>query len=229
MAKKKDSTPQTYWILMWVTIGVLALWFGMGFLVPYFIFPKWEYSGQFGDGFGSVSSLFSGIGFIAVAYTVLLQVQANRAQKNQDKFEINIKLIDDLKFDLENVQHNGVRGATCITLLNGMIQQNNPNIINTNGVFRYLFVVTTYFIALADEFFNKKHEDSRKYEILRQKLIVLYFLYLNAIHTTMQEHPQLPLRDVPVLEGFRANCETLDRKIDDFFELNGITDDDKLS
>lgn len=68
--------------LIIAAIVVFSLWYGLGFLMP-LMFPDLERSGQFGDGFGSVNALFSGLGFIALTYTIILQVESIREIKKQ--------------------------------------------------------------------------------------------------------------------------------------------------
>lgn len=51
---------------------VLVIW-ACNLAVVYQLFPDWPTRGQFGDLFGSVNSLFSGLAFAGLIYTILLQ------------------------------------------------------------------------------------------------------------------------------------------------------------
>jgi hypothetical protein len=56
-----------------VLIGVV-IWVA-GALAVYYCFPNWEIRAQFGEMFGAVSALFSGLAFAGVIYAVILQRQ----------------------------------------------------------------------------------------------------------------------------------------------------------
>lgn len=59
-------------LLYFLISGVLAAWISTFFLV-YFYLPDWTSRGQFGDLFGSINSLFSGLAFAGLFYTISLQ------------------------------------------------------------------------------------------------------------------------------------------------------------
>lgn len=61
--------------LKWgVIIGLMicVIWF-ISAVVVYYILPAWGTRGQFGDMFGGVNSLFSGLAFAGLIYTSILQ------------------------------------------------------------------------------------------------------------------------------------------------------------
>jgi hypothetical protein len=65
---------------------VLALWFAAwGGTV--FFFDDWEKRGQFGDLFGSVNALFSGLAFAGVIYAIFLQRQELALQREELKLQ----------------------------------------------------------------------------------------------------------------------------------------------
>lgn len=80
--KGKDMNFGAIRVLFVAATIVLGLWFGLGFLMP-LMFSDISKSGQFGDGFGSVNALFSGLGFIALTYTIILQVESIKELKKQ--------------------------------------------------------------------------------------------------------------------------------------------------
>ncbi len=68
--------------LLWVAGGVCVLWLSTGVLV-FAIFPEWPERGQFGDMFGAVNSLFSGLAFAGVIFTIYLQRQELALQRKE--------------------------------------------------------------------------------------------------------------------------------------------------
>ena len=58
-----------------------ALWVGVAF------FPGWQERGQFGDLFGSVNALFSGLAFAGLIYAILLQRQELSLQRAELKLQ----------------------------------------------------------------------------------------------------------------------------------------------
>lgn len=128
MKLEKRKTKFKYWI---ETIGILCsiiiilIWWG------YFSFNdgvKWENRGQLGDSFGGLNTLFSGLAFSGIIFTILLQrrelsLQRNELEQTRKEFasnrltnilyqQINIqqKVIADfsISFGLENqMKHSG--------------------------------------------------------------------------------------------------------------------------
>jgi hypothetical protein len=72
---------------MWViALGVISIWSGM-LLVTYWVFPTWSVRGQFGDVFGSVNALFSGLAFAGLIYAILLQRTELALQREELKLQ----------------------------------------------------------------------------------------------------------------------------------------------
>ena len=69
-------------IFIVIVISVLVMW-GGSLLGLIHIFPSWEIRGQFGDLFGSINSLFSGLAFAALIYTIYLQRKELELQRNE--------------------------------------------------------------------------------------------------------------------------------------------------
>jgi hypothetical protein len=67
------------WILILVVIGA---WLFAPIAIAHF-FPKLEERGQFGDLFGSVNALFSGLAFASLLYTILLQLEQMKLQREE--------------------------------------------------------------------------------------------------------------------------------------------------
>jgi hypothetical protein len=51
---------------------VFVFWF-ISAIIVYYIRPEWLTRGQFGDMFGGINSLFSGLAFAGLIYTIMLQ------------------------------------------------------------------------------------------------------------------------------------------------------------
>ena len=65
-----------------VAVTVLILWLSALF-VGLYSFQSWEEQGQFGDLFGSVNALFSGLAFAGLIYAILLQRQDLSLQRQE--------------------------------------------------------------------------------------------------------------------------------------------------
>jgi len=63
---------------------VIALWIGFfASVVLYPGFSGWEQRGQFGDTFGAINSLFSGLALAGLVYTVFLQQKQLKLQQEE--------------------------------------------------------------------------------------------------------------------------------------------------
>ncbi len=65
-----------------VIAGILIAWVGIP-LLAYPWFPDWTARGQFGDLFGSVNALFSGLAFAGVVFAILLQREDLALQRQE--------------------------------------------------------------------------------------------------------------------------------------------------
>lgn len=81
------SKKKTYWSLTTIISVVVFAWFVLGALA-YFIFKNWTDRGTFGDMFGSVNVLFSGLAFASVMYTIHLQKQDLNIQREVQQIQI---------------------------------------------------------------------------------------------------------------------------------------------
>lgn len=68
------------------SVLVVILWLSAPFALSY-IFSTWAERGQFGDLFGSVNALFSGLAFVALIYTIHLQRQELSLQRMELKLQ----------------------------------------------------------------------------------------------------------------------------------------------
>lgn len=74
--------------LIILTTIVILLWGFSGYLT-YKLIPGWSDRGTFGDMFGAINGLFSGLAFAALIYTIILQRQ--EIQMNRDEIKMNRK------------------------------------------------------------------------------------------------------------------------------------------
>src|SRR5688500_3428531 len=69
--------------------SIIVVWLLCWFLVSYFIddpsaaTTNWSTRGQFGDMFGTVNALFSGLAFAGIIFTILLQREELEAQRHE--------------------------------------------------------------------------------------------------------------------------------------------------
>jgi hypothetical protein len=89
----------------WLFISVLAMstiWVTMGLLVPLYL--GMDNAGKFGDSFGAANSLFQGLGFIALTFTIMLQIQNNRAanlQRIEESLNSYINAFETVQKDMQ--------------------------------------------------------------------------------------------------------------------------------
>ena len=69
-------------IALLVGAAILIIWVATGYLV-YSWLPDWPTRGQFGDVFGTVNALFSGLAFTGLIYTVFLQREELSLQRTE--------------------------------------------------------------------------------------------------------------------------------------------------
>ena len=72
--------------LVIIIILIVVLWAG-GLIFAVSFFNDWEQRGQFGDLFGSVNSLFSGLAFAGLIYTIFLQHRELALQREELKLQ----------------------------------------------------------------------------------------------------------------------------------------------
>ena len=77
MTGEKSDVKLLWKLIFWVA----AIWAGSG-LIVYWLIPDWPSGGQFGDLYGAVNSLFSGLAIAGVIYAIFLQrIQLNMQSK----------------------------------------------------------------------------------------------------------------------------------------------------
>ena len=76
----EEENKESFLGLLLICIAVLGVWLGISFL-EFTLINEWAARGQFGDMFGSVNSLFSGLAFAVLIYTIYLQRKELRLQR----------------------------------------------------------------------------------------------------------------------------------------------------
>jgi len=69
-------------LLLWVAFGVTSLWLVSGTIV-YLVFSSWTDRGTFGDMFGAINSLFSGLALAGIIIAIILQSQELEYQRQE--------------------------------------------------------------------------------------------------------------------------------------------------
>jgi uncharacterized membrane protein len=74
----------SYKSVLWVIVALFVL-FVMYFLITSFFYPDMMNRGQFGDMFGGLNALFSGLAFAGVVYAIFLQRRDLELQREELK------------------------------------------------------------------------------------------------------------------------------------------------
>ena len=75
--------PKTNWKQGYILASVVfAIWI-LSAIAVYFVSSKWEVRGQFGDMFGAINALFSGLAFAGLIYTIILQREELALQRKE--------------------------------------------------------------------------------------------------------------------------------------------------
>lgn len=83
MPELREDEPSTpFRPVAYLGVGVVIAW-ALSFVIIYFAIPDWERRAQLGDLFGAVNSLFSGLAFAGVIYTIYLQKEELSLQRKE--------------------------------------------------------------------------------------------------------------------------------------------------
>lgn len=80
MDAKKEI--KKYRNLILLLLAVFIFWL-VAELIPYYRFRDWASRGQYGDSFGAINSLFSGLAFAGIIYTIILQQKELKLQRKE--------------------------------------------------------------------------------------------------------------------------------------------------
>ena len=81
--------------LLWTMIAIVIIVIGVSWLLIDYYIPDYNVRGQFGDKFGSVNALFSGLAFAGLIYTIILQRKDLQLQKKD--LELTRKELEEQK------------------------------------------------------------------------------------------------------------------------------------
>ncbi|QGQ95850.1 hypothetical protein EHS13_13665 [Paenibacillus psychroresistens] len=59
-------------IFLYLALGIFLFWV-LSYVIIFFVICDWDSRGTFGDTFGAINSLFAGLAFAGIIYTILLQ------------------------------------------------------------------------------------------------------------------------------------------------------------
>ena len=85
MKKKKENNKDskyTFGRFIWLMGFVFAAWLVSGVSI-YFSIGSWDGPGTFGDMFGAINALFSGLAFAGIIFTILLQREELKLQRKE--------------------------------------------------------------------------------------------------------------------------------------------------
>jgi hypothetical protein len=184
----KTSSINGYLAVTIIASIVLILWLILGFLIPYY-FGSLEISGQFGDGFGAVNSLFTGFGFVGLIYTIILQMRSLSIQREQELFSLHMKLIDDAKEDFQKVQWKNFQGASCIQELVEIIGNDFKNIKDgeLNMLLSYLLSCILQFDHLRRTMLKyEQDENFENFNVMASRLIPIYLPFVVPLGATFK-------------------------------------------
>jgi hypothetical protein len=82
--EEKKESKYTLGLFIWIICGVFAAWLVYAFLL-YKLSGDWSHRGAFGDMFGAINALFSGLAFAGIIFTILLQREELKLQREELK------------------------------------------------------------------------------------------------------------------------------------------------
>lgn len=100
MSKNSDSSKMILVGIVFILCAI-SLWAVSIIVIPRY-FPEMTQRGQFGDSFGAVTSLFSGLAFAGVIWAILYQKKA--IEQQQEQIKIQAKELGLQRKELENTR-----------------------------------------------------------------------------------------------------------------------------
>ena len=85
MSKTSDDSGKVSWWWPYLFFGVVIVLWILAIIVLPLCFPNIEKRGQFGDSFGVVNALFSGLALAGVIYAIILQKNELELQREELK------------------------------------------------------------------------------------------------------------------------------------------------
>lgn len=182
---------------------ICAVWLA-SFVLIYLFIDDWDVRGQFGDLFGSVNALFSGLAFAGLVITIIQQrhdLQLQGEAINQSKKDINqqnetmkIERFENTFFKMLEVQQSIVNDLYAADSHSEWVKQDEPNgtfakeILTKDeyhgrNLFYYVFVLCNH--KLANQIFPNKTSASGLSEVIKFRGKACFDDYMT---TTMFDH-----------------------------------------
>jgi Putative phage abortive infection protein len=116
------------------SLAITIVWALSGYIL-YIIYPENTAHGTFGDMFGAVNALFSGLAFAGLFFTIKLQQQQNLVQNFESTFFHLLGLFNDI---INNMDYKKAKGRDCFIefdalvkhLLNSELRASSTSIIH---------------------------------------------------------------------------------------------------
>lgn len=190
-------------LFIWADCVICGVWLA-SFVVIYLCIDEWDVRGQFGDLFGSVNALFSGLAFAGLVITIIQQrhdLQLQRQAINQSKKDINqqnetmkIERFENTFFKMLEVQQSIVNDLYATDSHTKWVKQDAPNGISTKEIltkdeyrgrnlFYYVFVLCNH--KLANQIFPYDTSASGLSEVIKFRGKACFDDYMT---TTMFDH-----------------------------------------
>ena len=134
--EKKDKRTGLFTILLVVII--LIVWL----ISPFFIqcyFNNWTTSGTFGDSFGAINSLFSGLALAGIIYTIYLQkieLELQRKESRETKIQSRTQSFENMFFNLFKI-HQELRKEISFNTSSVIFTKSKKKIINGKQFFEF--------------------------------------------------------------------------------------------
>ncbi|MCS7005891.1 MAG: putative phage abortive infection protein [Cytophagales bacterium] len=168
------------YLLFWFLLVVIGMWLlSWAFLMTYYNLP--DNAGEFGDMFGTVNSLFSGLTFAGIGYSIVLQRREIRMQRDQialnhkefKKQNKNLKRqrFENTFFQLVSLHHQIVNNLKYEEELT-----NNPKIIHEGRdvFFKFKQDCKQFYLQLKDEVNANSIDNNDDLEMLIKAIRKIY-------------------------------------------------------
>lgn len=190
-------------LFIWAGCVICGVWLA-SFVVIYLCIDEWDVRGQFGDLFGSVNALFSGLAFAGLVITIIQQrhdLQLQRQAINQSKKDVNqqnetmkIERFENTFFKMLEVQQSIVNDLYATDSHTEWVKQDVPNgrsakeILTKDeyrgrNLFYYVFVLCNH--KLANQIFPYDTSASGLSEVIKFRGKACFDDYMT---TTMFDH-----------------------------------------
>jgi len=90
-----QSQQKTSWLPTLIAVSFVLVFIALNWILPIFFLKKWDDRGAFGQLFGPVTALFTGIGIVGLVYTIRLQqtqIEINRQSQAETQKTIERQL-----------------------------------------------------------------------------------------------------------------------------------------